>query len=77
MDFFSFRAASLSIPLFLKFQLLNIYYWTASGVVKPSPSMGFRGQPACGLKMGQSNRKRNIGNLVSYKVPGWFSRFYY
>jgi hypothetical protein len=46
MDFFSFRAASLSIPLFLKFQLLNIYYWTASGVVKPSPSMGFRGQPS-------------------------------
>jgi hypothetical protein len=46
MDFFSFRAASLSIPLFLKFQLLNNYYWTASGVVKPSASMGFRGQPS-------------------------------
>jgi hypothetical protein len=46
MDFFFFRAASLSIPLFLKFQLLNNYYWTASGVVKPSASMGFRGQPS-------------------------------
>jgi hypothetical protein len=58
----AFREETDPTPIsdLVKYYENSSFFWTLSGVVKPSPSMGFRCQRRLGLKSGQSNLKKNF-----------------